>query len=85
MRSRVAETLEADDRARNLALTVEERFVLMRELGERELQAFMSANGIDRDEAMRRIEHAGQRDRNASAVMQRVIDASRPNRSSDPR
>jgi hypothetical protein len=70
---------------RNLALAAEDRFHLMLAMGERQLGFFMTANGLTRDQALRRIEQARQRGRHTSACMERVIDASRPDRPQDPR
>jgi hypothetical protein len=77
MRSEIAQQFAREDQARDLSLTIEERFVLIRRLGERDLQAFMSANTLERDEAIRQIEHARQRGRRVSGAMERVIDVSR--------
>jgi hypothetical protein len=82
-RSRIAEDLRAEQRARNLAMPLDERFRLMLRMGEEALQTFMTANDLTRDEAMRRIEHARQAGRRPSRVMERIIDESRPHHSRD--
>jgi predicted nucleotidyltransferase len=52
MRSKVADTLRDQQRLENSALTVDERLKLMLELGEQQLQLYMSINNLSRDEAM---------------------------------
>jgi hypothetical protein len=64
MRSRVAEDLRDDTRARVLELSVDERIELAFRLGEEELENFASARGLDRDTALRilrRQRRAGRR------------------------
>lgn len=85
MRSKVSEALAAEDRERNLSVPVENRFRLMLEMGEAQLRDFMIANDLERDDAIRRIEHARQRGRRASRCMEEVIDESRPGSASRPR
>lgn len=82
MRSKVAEALDEEQRAANLAMPLDERMALLLAMGEQQLQGYMSANGVTRDEAMRRLEHARQSGRRPSACMERIIDESRPR---DPR
>ncbi len=55
MRSKVAERLRREQFARALAMTPAERVALAHELGERALREFMTANGLDRETALRRI------------------------------
>jgi hypothetical protein len=78
MRSKVADTLRAQQRLEKSALTVDERLKLMLELGEQQLQLYMSINNLSRDEAMHRIEHAKQAGRQPSRTMEAIIDLSRP-------
>lgn len=84
-RSKVAEEIRAEQRERNLAMSLDERFALMLRMGEEALQTFMAANGLTRDEAMRRLEHARQSGRRPSRIMERIIDESRPDHSRDSR
>lgn len=84
-RSRLADELHAEERESNLAIPLDERFALILKLGEEGLQTFMGANGLTRDEAMRRIERARQAGRRPSRVMERIIDESRPDHSRDSR
>jgi endonuclease V-like protein UPF0215 family len=83
MRSKVAEAVREEQRAENAALSIDERLKLMLELGENQLQLYMSIHGVSRDEAMRRIEHAKQAGRQPSRTMEAIIDESRPSRPQD--
>ena len=63
MRS-VADEVRAQQRQEVLAMSVEERVELARRLGEEGIALLMSAQGIDREEAIRRIRrtrHIGRR------------------------
>ena len=63
MRS-VADDLREEQRREMLALSVDERIALALELGEEGIALLMSAQGIDREEAIRRIRrtrHIGRR------------------------
>ena len=66
-------------------MSTAERLALMLDMGEQQLQTFMSANGLSRDEAMRHIEHARQAGRRRSRCMERIIDESRPEHPRDSR
>ena len=51
----MAEELRNEQNARMEAMTPAERVALAHELGERALREFMTANGLDRETAIRRI------------------------------
>ena len=55
MRSKLAEQLKKEQRERFAAMTPAERVAIGVRLGEEALAEFMSANSIDRAEAMQRI------------------------------
>jgi hypothetical protein len=76
---------EADETRRNLELAFEARQTLMLQLGEQQLQLFMAANALERDAAIRFVEHARQSGRRPSRCMEEVIDASRPDGTRHPR
>jgi len=69
-RSKVAEELREEQRREVLAMTPAERVALAFALGERDLEFFMAANGLTREEALAQIEHT----RNAGRRYSRCID-----------
>jgi hypothetical protein len=69
MRSALAEQLRAAQRAREAKLTPEGRVRLALRLGERDLRAFASAQGIPLREAWRQLRRAGQDGRVRSGAM----------------
>jgi hypothetical protein len=59
-RSKVAEELRQEQMREVLAMTPDERVELAFALGERDLEFFMAANGLTRDEALKQIERSRQ-------------------------
>jgi hypothetical protein len=84
MRSRLAEELKEETRAAARALDVEARLAAMLEAGEKQLQTYMAANAMSRDDAIRELEHRRQAGRRPSRCMEQIIDESRPPRPRDP-
>lgn len=68
MRSRVAEEVREAQRREMLALPVEERIELARRLSEEGIALLMASQGIDRDEAIRRIHESHSRGRRRSVA-----------------
>jgi hypothetical protein len=60
MRSKVAEWAREELDRKVLAMTPEERMDLAFALGERDLQLFMAANELTREEALARLRHERQ-------------------------
>lgn len=85
MQSKVADAVREQQREETRALSIDERLARMRELGERQIEDFMAAQGISREEAIWRMERARQAGRQPSRVMDGIIDASRPDGTGDPR
>jgi len=71
--STVAETLREDSRERLRRMTPAERLAEALRLGQAAITAYAAAHGLDRDEARRRLERAGQAGRRPSAVMHDII------------
>jgi hypothetical protein len=71
--STVAETLREDSRERLRRMTPAERLAEALRLGQAAITAYAAAHGLDRDEARRRLERAGQAGRRPSAVMHQLI------------
>lgn len=67
MRS-VADDVRAEQRQEVLAMSVAERFELARRLGQEGIALLMSAQGIDRDEAIRRIRRTRRAGRRPSVA-----------------
>jgi hypothetical protein len=67
--STVAETLQEDSRERLRRMTPAERLAEALRLGQAAIAAYAAAHGLDRDEARRRLERAGQAGRRPSKVM----------------
>lgn len=65
----ISERLREEDRERLRGMTPEERLVEALALGEAAIEAHATAFGVDREEARRRIERAGQAGRRPSRVM----------------
>jgi hypothetical protein len=72
--SSVAEKLRADSRERLRRMTPAERLAEALSLGQTAIGAYAAANGLDRDEARRRLEAAGQAGRRASRVMHELVE-----------
>ena len=72
MRS-VADDLRQKDRAAVLKLTPEERIALALRLGERDLEIFCRAQGLDRKEAIRVLQRRRQAGRRPSRCMTEII------------
>ncbi len=71
--STVAEKLREDSRQRLRRMTAAERLAEALRLGQAAIAAYATAHGLDRDEACRRLERAGQAGRRASRVMHELI------------
>jgi len=71
--STVAETLREDSRERLRRMTPTERLAEALRLGQAAIAAYAAAHGLDRDEARRRLERAGQAGRRPSGVMHELI------------
>lgn len=72
MRS-VADDLRDELQEDLLRLSVEERMALALRLGERGLEMFRQANGLDRETALREIQRQQQAGRRSSKCMSEVI------------
>jgi hypothetical protein len=68
--STVAAKLREDSRERLRRMTPAERLAEDLRLGQVAIEAYAAAHGLDRDEARRRLERAGQAGRRPSGVMQ---------------
>jgi hypothetical protein len=55
-------------------MTPDERFREALELGERAIDEYAAAHGIDRQEARRRLESTGQAGRRLSRVMRGIVE-----------
>lgn len=71
--SSVAERLRADSRERLRRMTPAERLAEAMRLGQSTIGEYAAAHGLDRDEARRRLERAGQAGRRPSRVMHELI------------
>lgn len=71
--STVSERLQEESRQRLRKMTVAERLAEALELGERAIDTYASAHGIDRDKARRRLEEASQAGRRPSRVMSELV------------
>jgi hypothetical protein len=71
--STVAERLRQEDQDRLGRMTPAERVAEALALGQAAITAYAAAHGLDRDEARRRLEHAGQAGRRPSRVMREII------------
>jgi hypothetical protein len=71
--SNVAEKLREDSRERQRRMTPAERLAEALRLGQAAIGAYAAAHGLDRDEARRRFERAGQAGRRPSRVMHELI------------
>jgi hypothetical protein len=60
MRSKVAEKTQQELDRQMLAMTPEQRMELAFALGERDLQLYMAANELTREEALAALRHASQ-------------------------
>jgi len=69
----VAEILRVEDRDRLRRMTPGERLAEALALGDEAIAAYASAHGVDRDEARRRLERAGQAGRRPSGIMRRLV------------
>ena len=69
MRSKLAEQLKKEQRERFAAMTPAERMAMGVRLGEQALAEFMSANGIDRTEALRRVRNSRRVGRRRSGCL----------------
>lgn len=65
----ISERLRQEDRDRLRRMTPEERLAEALALGDEAIDAYAAANGVDREEARRRLEQAGQAGRRPSRVM----------------
>lgn len=65
----ISERLRQEDRDRLRRMTPEERLAEALALGDEAIEAYATANGVDREEARRRLEQAGQAGRRPSRVM----------------
>lgn len=71
--STVADTLRADSRERLRRMTPAGRLAEALKLGQAAIGAYAAANGLDRDEARRRLETASQSGRRVSRVMHELV------------
>jgi hypothetical protein len=71
--SKVAEQLRRMQIEDDLALSIDERVQLALELGERDLQAYMAATGLDRDAANRELDRGTQRSRRPSRCIEQSL------------
>ena len=69
MRSRLAEQLKPEQRARFARMTPAERVALTEKLGEEGLAEFMSANRVDRPTAIRAIKRSRRTGRQPSRCL----------------
>jgi hypothetical protein len=69
----IAERLRQEDRERLRRMTPAERVAEALALGEAAIADFAAAHGLDRDEARRRLERAGQAGRRPSRVMREAV------------
>ena len=69
----VAERLRREDIERMRSMTVAERVAEALALGRAAVEAHAHANGLDLEEARRRLERAGQAGRRPSRVMQGIL------------
>jgi len=65
----ISERLLQEDRERLRRMTPDERLAEALALGDAALDAYAAVHGVDRDEARRRLERAGQAGRRPSRVM----------------
>jgi hypothetical protein len=65
----ICERLRHEDRERLMRMTPEERLAEAFALGDAAIEAYAAAHGVDREEARRRLELAGQSGRRPSRVM----------------
>jgi len=72
MRSRLAEELDAERRAREAEATPAQRVALALELGQRDLRRFAIANGMTLAEAHRELRRRSQDGRTPSKLMQEL-------------
>lgn len=70
----VAQRLSEESRERLRRMTPAERFREALELGERAIDEYAAAHGIDRQEARRRLESTGQAGRRLSRVMRGIVE-----------
>lgn len=70
----VAQRLSEESRERLRRMTPDERFREALELGERAIDEYAAAHGIDRQEARRRLESTGQAGRRLSRVMRGIVE-----------
>jgi hypothetical protein len=69
----IAERLREEDRERLRRMTAAERLAEAFALGDAAIDLYAAAHGLDRDEARRRLERAGQAGRRASRVMRGIL------------
>ena len=72
MRS-VADDLRDELREETVQLTLEERFKLVLRLGERGLEVYAQANGVDRETALREFQRRRQAGRQPSKCISEII------------
>ena len=72
--STVAERLREDSRERLRRMTPAARLLEALTLGERAIDAYSAAHGVDHDEARRRLERSGQAGRRLSRVMRGILE-----------
>ncbi|HSF19762.1 MAG TPA: hypothetical protein VLK65_29850 [Vicinamibacteria bacterium] len=72
--STVAERMREESRERLRKMTPAERLAEALVLGERAIDAYAEAHGIDRVAARRRLESSGQAGRRPSRVMRGIIE-----------
>lgn len=72
--SDVARELQEDSRRRLMAMTAAERLTEALAMGRRAIAVYAAAHGLDREEARRRLERAGQAGRRRSRVMLELAD-----------
>ena len=70
----VADRLREESRERLRGMTPAERLAEALELGERAIDDYAAAHGIERDNARRRLEGSGQAGRRPSRVMREIIE-----------
>ena len=68
----ISERLRQEDRDRLRRMTPEERLTESLALGDEAIDAYAAAHGVDREEARRRLEQAGQAGRRPSRVMRNL-------------
>jgi tRNA A37 N6-isopentenylltransferase MiaA len=71
--SQVADTLRQGQRERLAQMTPDERLREALALGQRDIEAYAAAHGVDRQEARRQLERAAQTGRLFSRVMLEII------------